>query len=90
MTPAAVKLPVAPELPGLFKVVKALRMAGFAAWRRGEVDSFTPRLHAIAIGDRSAAQIAKDQVGSAGDMHLARRQHRPARAELGALLTHAA
>lgn len=66
------------------KVVKALRMAGFAAWRRGEVDSFSPHIHAIAIGDRSATQVAKNQVaeyfrggdglvGSAGDMHLTSR-----------------
>ena len=63
------------------KVVKALRMAGFAGWRRGANDSFSPHIHAIAIGDRSATQIAKNQVaeyrrggdglvGPSGDIHL--------------------
>lgn len=63
------------------KVVKALRMAGFAAWRRGVNDSFAPHIHAIAIGDRTATSVAKAQVaeyfrggdglvGSKKDIHL--------------------
>lgn len=63
------------------KIVKALRMAGFAAWRRGVGDSFSPHIHAIAIGDARATQVAKNQVseyfrggdglvGSRGDIHL--------------------
>jgi peptidoglycan hydrolase-like protein with peptidoglycan-binding domain len=63
------------------KVVKALRMAGFAAWRRGVNDSFPPHIHAIAIGDRTSSPIAKSQVaeyfrggdglvGSKRDIHL--------------------
>lgn len=67
-------------------VVKALRMAGFAAWHRGVNDSFDPHIHAIAIGDTRATQVAKNQVseyrrggdglvGSAGDIHLTSRGH---------------
>ncbi|MEW5738249.1 MAG: peptidoglycan-binding protein [Myxococcota bacterium] len=63
------------------KMVKALRMAGFAAWRRGVGDGFAPHIHAIAIGDRQASSIAKSQVreyfqggdglvGSRRDIHL--------------------
>lgn len=63
------------------KVVKALRMAGFAAWRRGVGDSFSPHIHAIAIGDKKASAVAKAQVaeyfrggdglvGSKRDIHL--------------------
>ncbi|MGV3623202.1 MAG: hypothetical protein ACO1OB_20450, partial [Archangium sp.] len=63
------------------KVVKAMRMAGFAAWRRGVNDSFSPHIHAIAIGDKRATQVAKNQVseyfrggdglvGSNKDIHL--------------------
>lgn len=62
-------------------VVKALRMAGFAAWRRGVNDSFDPHIHAIAIGDRKMSSIARSQVaeyfrggdglvGSRTDIHL--------------------
>lgn len=62
-------------------VVKALRMAGFAAWRRGVNDSFSPHIHAIAIGDKKAAPLARQQVqeylrggdgltGSRKDIHL--------------------
>ena len=40
------------------KVVKALRMAGFAAWRRGVNDGLPPHIHGIAIGDRQAAKPA--------------------------------
>lgn len=67
-------------------VVKALRMAGFAAWRRGVNDSFSPHIHAIGIGNRKATQVAKNQVveyfrggdglvGSRGDMHLTAAGH---------------
>ncbi len=61
------------------KLVKALRMAGFAAWSRGYgKDSFDPHIHAIAIGDRQLSGAARNQVaeyfrggdglvGSAGD-----------------------
>lgn len=41
--------------------VKALRMAGFAAWRRGP-PTFPPHIHAIAIGDTEASPMAKQQV----------------------------
>ena len=44
------------------KIVKALRMAGFAAWRRGYFDGLPPHIHCIAIGDRSASWSAKYQV----------------------------
>lgn len=44
-------------------MVKALRMAGFAAWSRGRgADSFTPHIHAIAIGDRELHPSAASQV----------------------------
>lgn len=44
-------------------LVKAFRMAGFAAWSRGRGhDSFDPHIHAIAIGDRQASAGAKQQV----------------------------
>lgn len=67
-------------------VVKALRMAGFAGWRRGVNDSFSPHIHAIAMGDTRATQVAKNQVseylrggdglvGSNGDMHLTSTGH---------------
>ncbi len=43
--------------------VKALRMAGFAAWSRGNgADSMTPHIHACAVGDRELASLAKSQV----------------------------
>lgn len=45
------------------KMVKALRMAGFAAWSRGVGnDSFSPHIHAIAIGDRQLSSQARAQV----------------------------
>ena len=44
------------------KFVKALRMAGFAAWSRGHNDGFAPHIHAVAIGDREASAPAKSQV----------------------------
>jgi peptidoglycan hydrolase-like protein with peptidoglycan-binding domain len=43
-------------------MVKALRQAGFAAWARTPADGFTPHIHAIAIGDREAAPLAKRQM----------------------------
>lgn len=44
-------------------MVKALRMAGFAAWSRGRgADSFDPHIHAIAIGDRELHPSAANQV----------------------------
>ncbi len=46
------------------KVVKALRMAGFAAWRRRTVEGFSPHIHAIAIGDKRASSSAKSQVAA--------------------------
>lgn len=69
------------------KVVKALRMAGFAAWRRGVNDGLPPHIHGIAIGDRQAAPLAKSQVheyfrggdglkGSRRDIHLGSVGHR--------------
>lgn len=45
-------------------MVKAMRMAGFAAWSRDARDGFSPHIHAIAIGDREASPIAKRQVQS--------------------------
>lgn len=46
-------------------LVKAFRMAGFAAWSRGRGhDSFDPHIHAIAIGDRQASPVAQRQVQS--------------------------
>ncbi|MFN7134210.1 MAG: peptidoglycan-binding domain-containing protein, partial [Myxococcales bacterium] len=45
------------------KIVKALRMAGFAAWKRGYGgDSFDKHIHAIAIGDRQMSSAARSQV----------------------------
>jgi len=44
------------------KIVKALRMAGFAAWRRGTNDSLPPHIHAVAIGDRELSPSARRQV----------------------------
>ncbi len=46
------------------RMVKALRRAGFAAWQRTPADGFSPHIHAIAIGDREAAPLAKRQVQS--------------------------
>lgn len=46
------------------KMVKALRMAGFAAWKRGYGDDGFDEvhIHAIAIGDRDLSSSARDQV----------------------------
>ena len=63
------------------QIVKAMRMAGFAAWRRGVNDSFAPHIHAIAIKDARASSGARYQVyeyfrsgdglvGSRRDIHL--------------------
>jgi peptidoglycan hydrolase-like protein with peptidoglycan-binding domain len=69
------------------QVVKAMRMAGFAAWRRGvNGDGFPPHIHAIAIGDKKAAPLAKRQVvsyfngrdglkGNRRDIHLTAQGH---------------
>jgi hypothetical protein len=46
-------------------MVRALRMAGFAAWSRGRGhDSFPPHIHAIAIGDPELSSGALSQVAS--------------------------
>jgi hypothetical protein len=52
---------VASQVPGM---VKALRMAGFAAWSRDARDGFTPHIHAVAIGDRELSASARNQVQS--------------------------
>ncbi len=68
------------------KIVKAMRMAGFAAWRRRWSDGFSPHIHAIAIKDTRASSGAKYQVyeffrggdGLAGyrrDVHLTAEGH---------------
>jgi hypothetical protein len=47
------------------KKVGALRAAGFAAWNRGAKwgsASFSPHIHAIAMGDRTASAGAKQQM----------------------------
>ncbi len=44
--------------------LKALRMAGFAAWERFPDEGFPPHFHAVAIGDREASASAKRQVTS--------------------------
>lgn len=44
------------------KLVKALRMAGFAAWSRGHHDGFPPHIHAVALGDRQMTSAAHRQV----------------------------
>ncbi len=44
-------------------MVKSLRQAGFAAWSRGRgADTFTPHIHAIAIGDAQMSAAARSQV----------------------------
>lgn len=68
------------------QIVKALRMAGFAAWRRGTNDSLPPHIHAVAIGDRQMSPSARAQVheyfrggdglrGSMRDVHLTAKGH---------------
>jgi hypothetical protein len=47
----------------VLKLVKALRMAGFAAWSRGHNDGLPPHIHAIALGDRQMTSAARWQVG---------------------------
>lgn len=44
------------------KVVKALRMAGFAAWARGYGDGLPRHIHALAIGDKQMSASARSQV----------------------------
>lgn len=46
------------------QMVKSLRQAGFAAWQRTPADGFAPHIHAVAIGDREAAPLAKSQMQS--------------------------
>ena len=46
------------------KMVKALRMAGFAAWSRGHGDGMPQHIHAIAIGDRQMSGAARNQVNA--------------------------
>lgn len=51
----------------IMPMLKALRIAGFAAWLRdtGELYPNSPiHIHAIAIGDEEASEIAKQQVDS--------------------------
>jgi hypothetical protein len=61
-------------------MVEALRRAGFAAWHRAAPAWSTDHIHAIAIGDRTLAPLARSQVreyfaggdglsGSAPDPH---------------------
>jgi hypothetical protein len=44
------------------KMVKALRMAGFAGWSRGHGDGMPQHIHAIAIGDKQMSSAARAQV----------------------------
>lgn len=44
------------------RVVQALRKAGFAAWLRTPAQGFSYHVHAVAIGDREAAPLAKSQM----------------------------
>jgi hypothetical protein len=43
-------------------VLRALRQAGFAAWYRSPGEGFSPHIHAVAIGDRQMAPVARQQV----------------------------
>ncbi len=44
-------------------MVKSLREAGFAAWSRGRGhDSFSPHIHALALGDRQMSSSALRQI----------------------------
>ena len=48
-------------------MVRSLRQAGFAAWSRGRGhDTFSPHIHAIAIGDRDLSRSARSQVSEYG------------------------
>lgn len=42
--------------------VKALRQVGFAAWHRTPDQGFAPHIHAVAIGDRELAPLARSQM----------------------------
>ena len=44
------------------KLVKSLRMAGFAAWSRDRSNGMVPHIHAIAIGDKEMVRGARSQV----------------------------
>lgn len=46
------------------QAVKALRMAGFAAWLRTPAEGFAYHIHACAIGDKDMAPLAESQVQS--------------------------
>lgn len=46
------------------RMVRSLRQAGFAAWQRTPADGFSPHIHAIALGDREASPLAKQQMQS--------------------------
>ncbi|MCB9641072.1 MAG: peptidoglycan-binding protein [Myxococcales bacterium] len=53
--------------PVVDDMVRSLRQAGFAAWSRGRgFDSFSPHIHAIAIGDRDLSRSARSQVSEYG------------------------
>lgn len=45
-----------------WRLVKALRSVGFAAWLRTPAQGFSYHIHAVAIGDTDAHQQAADQV----------------------------
>lgn len=42
--------------------LKALKLAGFAAWLRLPVDGFAPHIHAIPFGDREVSPAAAGQL----------------------------
>lgn len=48
---------------GRLDCLRALRRAGFAAWIRTPAEGFGYHIHAVAIGDRELAPLAKTQVG---------------------------
>jgi hypothetical protein len=56
-------------------MVRALRMAGFAAWTRGNGDGMAPHLHAVAIGDRQLSSEAASQVRQYFDGRNGLRNH---------------
>ncbi len=59
-------------------MVRALRIAGFAAWSRGRgQDPFPPHIHGIAIGDKEASAGAKSQVGDYADGENGLSNHAP-------------
>lgn len=64
-------------------VLKALRLAGFAAWHRTPAQGFAPHIHAVAIGDKELSPAAAGQVEQyfAGTDGL--RYHRPDTSTVG-------